>query len=165
MLRHSQPNAATFRNECPDIYFGRELNAAAFSHQCRGIQTRTENLNFGRSTNAAAFIIQCRSIEIMEEKNVGSQYVQCCGIHNPMPRHSKSPRNFFFLNVNAAALGNECCGIGVSAKMNVVTFIPECRGIEPCFCIPLLLYFLTLFLLIFWPEQPMNHKMKEINEK
>ena len=37
----------------------------------------------------------------------------------------------FFLNVNAAALGNECCGIGVSAKMNAVTFMPECCGIEP----------------------------------
>ena len=67
--------------------------------------------------------------------------------------------------LNAAALVTECCGIELSAKMNVGAFIPECRGIEPCFCTPLLLYFSTLFLLIFWPEQPMDHKMKENNEK
>ena len=119
------------------------MNAAALGCECRSIEHTDfkKKKKISCNLNAAALGCECRSIGHTDFKQI------------------------FFLDVNAAALDTECCGIGVSAKMNTVAFMSECRGIEPCFCIPLLLYFSTLFLLIFWPEQPMNHKMKEINEK
>ena len=89
----------------------------------------TSQFFFSCNSNAATLDCECRSIHASAKIQISSSCL------------------------NAVALGNECCGIGVSAKMNAVTFMLECRGIEPFFCIPLVFNFSTQFLLISWPEQ------------
>ena len=109
--------------------------------------------------NAAALGILTSNIFFFLNVNAAALKDECRGIG------ASAKTQIFPSCLNAAASVTECCGIELSAKMNAGALVPECRGIDPCFCIPLLLHFSTLFLLIFWPEQPMNHKMKEINEK
>ena len=141
MLRHWVVNAAALKVLTFKKNFSGTLNAATLGCECRSIGHTDFHIFFFLKVNAAALEDECRGIGASAKTQI---FPSC---------------------LNAAALVTECCGIELSAKMNAGAFIPECRGIEPCFCTPLLLYFSTLFLLIFWPEQPMNHKMKEINDK
>ena len=141
MPRHWSLNAAALKVLSSKKFFSCKVNAAALGCECRSIGHTDFQHFFFHNFNAATLDDECRGIGASAKTQI---FPSC---------------------LNAAALVTECCGIELSAKMNAGAFIPECRGIEPCFCTPLLLYFSTLFLLIFWPEQPMNHKMKENNEK
>ena len=81
--------AEEFRNECHDILFGRDSNAAAFSTQCHGIDIKEEKIVEVSMLNAAAFTTQCRGIRFTLEKN------------------------FEVRTFNAAALSTQCRGIQV----------------------------------------------------
>ena len=142
MPRHWALNAAALKVlTSKNVFLSGPLNAAALVCECRSIGPTDFQKIFFLNVNAAAFEDECRGIGASAKTQI---FLSC---------------------LNAAALVTECCGIELSAKMNAGAFIPECRGIEPCFCTPLLHYFSTLLLLIFWPEQPMNHKIKENNKK
>ena len=159
MPRHSLLNAAALRSRPFKQILGSGLNAAALGTQCCGIEG---------SVSKIFFLVwsECRGIGLWMPQHWAYWLSTFFSSLMSMPRHGRmNAAALVLLPKPRFSLLFECRGIGDWMLRHWALGQNECRGIEPCFCIPLLLHFSTLFLLIFWPEQPMNHKMKEINEK
>ena len=156
-------NAAAFGTECCGIEVSdfkpissKRSNVAALVTQCCGIEGSNFQIFFLYTLNAAALGCECRSIGHTDFLLYFCLNVNVVTLNNLLPKF-----RFHGACLNAAALGNECCGIRVSAKMNAVTFMPECRDIKPFFCMLLLLNFSTPFLLISGPEQTYESQDEE----